>query len=75
MIKTLKSKEYKEMSKKEVVDLLLSYLEEQRELTIREMTNNSFELPSWSEYQAYKLGSLKTLTKVVDFLPDQGQDD
>ena len=75
MIKTLKSKEYKEMSKKEVVDLLLSYLEEQRELTIREMTNNSFELPSWSEYQAYKLGTLKTLTKVVDFLPDQGQDD
>ena len=75
MIKTLKSKEYKEMSKKEVVDLLLSYLEEQRELTIREMTNNSFELPSWSEYQAYKLGSLKTLTKVVDFLPDQGIDD
>ena len=76
MIKSLKGKEYKEMSKREVVNILLSYLEDQRELLIREMSNNdSFDLPSWSEYQAYKLGSLKTLTKVVDFLPDQGQDD
>lgn len=75
MIKSLKGKEYKEMSKREVVSILLSYLEEQRELVIREMSNSNFDLPSWSEYQAYKVGSLKTLTKVVDFLPDQGQDD
>ena len=75
MIKSLKGKEYKEMSKREVVFILLSYLEEQRELIIREMSNSNFDLPSWSEFQAYKVGSLKTLTKVVDFLPDQGQDD
>lgn len=76
MIKSLKGKEYKDLSKREVVVVLLTYLEEQRELLIREMSNNdSFDLPSWSEYQAYKLGALKTLTKVVDFLPDQGNDD
>lgn len=75
MIKSLKGKEYKEMSKREVVSILLSYLEEQRELVIREMSNSNFDLPSWSEFQAYKVGSLKTLTKVVDFLPDKGQDD
>jgi len=75
-MKTLRGKEYKDLSKKDVVDILLTYLVEQRELLIREMSNNdSFDLPSWSEYQAYKLGALKTLTKVVDFLPDQGQDD
>jgi|688.fasta_scaffold921401_1 hypothetical protein len=73
MIKTLRSKEYKELTKKETVVILYDYLKEQEDLLIREMYNqDSFNKSSWAEYQAYKLGMLKAFSKVVDFLPDQG---
>jgi len=72
MIK-LSSKEYKEKSKREVVDYILSYLEEQKQMVVRDMSSQeAFTLPSWSEFQAYKLGMLKAFTKVVEFIPDQG---
>lgn len=74
MIKTLRSKEYKELTKTEVIAILYSYLKEQEELLIRDMYNqDNFNKSSWAEYQAYKLGSLKAFSKVVDFLPDQGE--
>ena len=73
MIKTLRSKEYKELTKKEVMDILYNYLKEQEDLLIREMYNQeAFNKSSWAEYQAYKLGMLKAFSKVVDFIPDQG---
>lgn len=73
MIKLLKTKEAKELTKNEVLLILYRYLIEQEDMTIREMTNqDNFSNSSWAELQAYKLGMLKAFAKVKDFLPDQG---
>ncbi len=73
MIKTLKSNIYKELKKEEVVLILVEYLKEQENLIIREMYNQENFTKSWAEFLAFKLGMLKAFSKVVDFLPDQGE--
>ena len=73
MIKLLRTKEAKELTKNEVLLVIYRYLTEQENLTIREMTNqDNFSNSSWAEMQAYKLGMLKAFAKIKDFLPDQG---
>ena len=69
----LKSEKGKTLTKKEVLKLLKSYLEEQIELARRKsIDEDNFSLPSWSEYQAYQLGIQKALQKVNNLIPDQG---
>ena len=65
--------DFRKLTKKESIEYILSYIEEQKELVVREMSRQeAFELPSWPEYQAYKLGMIKAFTKVVELIPDQG---
>jgi hypothetical protein len=55
----------------QVYDILRAYIQEQVELSQREMlSKDNFEMPSWSEYQAYQLGTIKGLVKVLDFVPN-----
>lgn len=66
---------FRKLTKKESIEYILSYIEEQKQLVIRDMSNqDAFELPSWPEYQAYKLGMIKAFTKVVEIIPDQGME-
>jgi len=69
----LKSKEAQEYSKSQVYFEIKKYLEEQIELSRRKtLDEDSFEKPSWSEYQAYQLGIQKAFTKLNLLIPDQG---
>lgn len=76
MLNKLKEKDSDSLTKREVYDFLISYLEEQISLSQRvSMNEDSFTKPSWSEYQAYQLGLQKAYTKVKEIIPDQGKDD
>lgn len=67
----LKTKEAKEYSKEEVYLIIQEYISEQIELSRRNsMSEDSFNKPSWSEYQAYQLGIQKALLKLAAFIPD-----
>lgn len=69
MIKSIKDIK----SKEEVILFLQDYLVKCINTTNNMMeSNESFEKPSWSEYQAYQLGALKAFKKVLNILPDQG---
>jgi hypothetical protein len=69
----LKSEKAKALTKHEVYLLLREYIQEQIELSQRKtLDEKSFELPSWSEYQAFQLGIQKALTKLSNLIPDQG---
>jgi hypothetical protein len=53
----LKSKEAKEYSKEEVFLIIQEFIREQIELSQRKtLDEDSFNKPSWSEYQAFQLG-------------------
>lgn len=68
MIKSLKTTDVK--TKEDVYKYLHSYLIEAIEVANRKMRDeDNFTLPSWSEYQAYQLGSIKAYTKILDLLP------
>jgi len=67
----LKSKEAKEYSKEEIFLIIQEYILEQVELSRRQsMSEDSFNKPSWSEYQAFQLGVQKSLLKLASFIPD-----
>lgn len=73
MTLSLKEKKLNEYSKEEIILILNEYLLEQVELSQRKtLSEDSFDKPSWSEYQAFQLGMQKAFQKVVSFLPDQG---
>lgn len=62
------------LSKVEVVADIKKYLNDQHELLVREMiSKDSFDKSSWSEYQAYLLGSLKMVSKLNEYIPDLGE--
>lgn len=70
----LKSEKAKELSKSQVFFELRKYLKEQIDLSQRKTLDEaSFDKPSWSEYQAYQLGIQKSLSKLVNLIPDQGE--
>lgn len=74
MLNKLKEKESDKLTKREVYDFLISYLDEQITLSQRiSMNEESFSKPSWSEFQAYQLGLQKAFTKVKELIPDQGK--
>lgn len=65
-----KLKTTKQLTKEEVYEIILDYLKECQELSIREMRRDeSFSRPAWSEYQACQLGMQKAYQKIMDFIP------
>lgn len=72
MINKLLTNEIK--TKEDVYKFLVEYLKEEIELSIRKtQKEESFELPSWSEYQAFHLGMQKAFRKILELVPDQGE--
>ena len=60
-------------SRFEAIEILKQYIQEQYDLVERkEISEDSFSTPNWSEFQAYICGYKKALKKVQEFLPDQG---
>ena len=61
------------MSKQDVIGILRSYLEEEKALSYRKMiSEEAFGSPSWAESQAFLLGDLRRIERVLKFLPDKG---
>ena len=68
---SLKSKEAKEYTKEEIYIIIQSYISEQIDLSRRKsLDEDSFNKPSWSEYQAFQLGYQKALNKLATLIPD-----
>lgn len=69
----LKSEKAKELSKSQVLSEIKKYLDEQIELSRRKCVDeDTFDKPSWSEFQAYQLGFQKAFMKLNSLIPDQG---
>jgi hypothetical protein len=63
----------KETNKSQAFKLLKEYLDEQIDLARRKQVDeDNFSLPSWSEYQAFQLGVIKAYQKLYNVIPDQG---
>lgn len=70
----LKSDKAKELSKIEAFRLIREYIREQIDLSRRkQMDEDNFTLPAWSEHQAYQNGFQKAFTKLYNLIPDQGE--
>ena len=68
----LTTEKVKEYSKQELLLVVKEYILEQIDLTERKLLDeDSFNKPSWSEYNAFLLGSKKAFKKVLTFIPDQ----
>lgn len=68
---SLKTKEAKEYSKDEIFLIIQTYITEQVELAQRKtLDEDSFNKPSWSEYQAFHLGMQKAYLKIATFIPN-----
>jgi len=58
------------LSKHQVYDIIRAYIQEQIELSSRKMgKEENFALPAWSEFQAFHLGTIKGLEKVLEYIP------
>jgi len=69
---TLRTEELKKYTKEEVILVIREYINEQKDLSYRKMTDDeSFNKAGWSENQAFHLGIQKLATKILNFLPDQ----
>jgi hypothetical protein len=72
MIISLKEKNLSEYTKEEILNIIKQYSIEQLELSQRKtLDEESFNKPSWSEYQAFQLGFQKAMVKLINFLPDR----
>lgn len=70
----LKSEKAKSLTKSQVLSEIKKYLAEQIELSRRKcIDEDTFEKPSWSEYQAFQLGFQKAFIKLDSLIPDQGK--
>ena len=66
--------EKKSLTSVEVYGIIRAYLEEQVATAQREMLKrDNFDSPAWSEYQAFQLGNIKGLHKLLDFIPNLDQ--
>ena len=65
--------DWSSMSKGDVVSILRDYLEEEKALSYRKMiSEEAFNSPSWAESQAFLLGDLRRIERILKFLPDKG---
>jgi len=70
----LKSDKAKKLTKQEVFLELRQYIREQIELSRRkQLDEDNFSLPAWSEHQAYQNGFQKAFSKLYNLIPDQGE--
>lgn len=59
------------LTNQQIYDIIRNYILEQISLASRKQrSEDSFKIPAWSEYQAYQLGSIKGLEKVLEFIPE-----
>ena len=66
----LTTEKVKEYSKQELLLVVKEYILEQIDLTERKLLDEeSFNKPSWSEYQAFQLGIQKAFSKIEVFIP------
>jgi len=73
MINILNQEDNK-LTKEEVYLFLIKFLKEELAISTRNsLSEESFTLPSWSEYQAFQLGQQKALSKILKLIPDQGK--
>lgn len=60
----------KNLTSEETSCIIRSYIKDQIDLVRRKQeSDESFDSPSWSEKQAYSLGLIKGLDKVLKFIP------
>jgi len=65
--------DWSKMSKGDVVHILRLYLEEEKATSYRKMiSEEAFGSPSWAESQAFLLGDLRRIERIIRFLPDKG---
>jgi hypothetical protein len=70
MLNKLKEKDTSKLTKEEVYDFLIKYLEEQISLSERTTRNEeSFDTPNWALHQAYHVGMQKAFTRVKELIP------
>jgi len=70
VLNKLKEKDTSKLTKEEVYDFLIKYLEDQISLSERITRNEeSFDTPNWALQQAYQMGMQKAYTRVKDLIP------
>lgn len=68
-MKLLDKKELTELSKQKLIVYLVSYMEEQLQLSIRKnQSSTNYEARAWPYMQAEQLGTQKTLQKLIKLL-------
>lgn len=68
----LKSEEYKEYSKSDVIQIIRDYLKENRGICQKNnLDDEDFDSPSWALKQAHTNGMIKMINKLENFLPNE----
>lgn len=71
-VKTLKEAEKlkKHLTSEETCVIIRAYLEDQIATAQRkQLSETNFDKPAWGEYQAYQIGFIKGLQKVLETIP------
>jgi len=70
----LNKDDWNQLSKIDVIEILRSHLETEKSAVLGKLTSeDNFNKSSWSEHQAYLLGGVKQIDKLINFLPDKGK--
>lgn len=70
----LNTDDWNKLSKLDVINIIREHLETEKTTAIRKLiAEDNFNKPSWAEHQAYLLGDVKRIEKLIQFLPDQGK--
>lgn len=65
----------KDISKQEIYDFIVAYIDDQIKTSLREMRNSdAFNKPAWSEFQAYEIGMQKAFFKLRELIPTSDQE-
>lgn len=72
MIAKLKSEEYKDYSKADVIKTIKEYLSECKTTCLKSnLSDEDFDSPSWALRQASNSGMIKMINKMENFLPNE----
>lgn len=65
-MKRLSSKDIEKLSKEDFQQYLLTYVQDQLELSIRKaQSSDNYKLPAWDCYQAEQIGVQKAFNKII----------
>ena len=68
----LKSDEYKNFSKADVIRIIREYLKQNKGICQKEnLDKHDFESPGWALRQAHANGMIKMINKLENFLPEE----